>query len=169
MMKPLIALLILFSSLHFTTRPAEAGILIGSFYGNTGKGAIVGAAIGGAVISSSLIALTVNDEPSAELGLFTGFLLSIPFTVGLTLLDVDAALSQDELIQGFQSAFPYIDNPEVLSDIVRSTHQKFEQLAVKNPSSTHAWVRFDRDEILELTQNADLTDTELEHLIASLQ
>jgi len=169
MIKSLVVVSVLLSTFVFSAPRAEAGLLIGALYGSPAKGTIIGAGIGGAVIGSTIIAMQFNNDPSTEVGLFTGFLLSIPFTVGLTLLDINTSLSNEDLVEGLKIAFPNIDHSEIFFNIAETARVKFERIAHANPSAQQALVQFSREEVLQLVGDADLTSAQLEDFVLALQ
>lgn len=158
--KNTVQIFLVVSVIGLSASKAEAGLLIGSAAGNPGKGAVIGASVGAAIFVGNWVAYESVSDPGVVLGLYTAFFFSVPLMGVLTLLDVDAHLSENSIALGLQKAFPQIDNFETIAKIARASKDKLALEARKHPESNVTFIRFSDMEITNLLADSDLGPSE---------
>lgn len=147
-------------AIGLSTSKSEAGLLIGATAGNPGKGAVIGATVGATIFVGNWVAFETIRDPSVALGLYTAFVISIPLMGVLTLLDVDAQVSEDLIAQGLRKSFPQIDSFETITRIARASKEKLAEEARQHPESMMTIIHFSEAEISDLLADSDLAPSE---------
>jgi hypothetical protein len=160
-------------NLIIPTQESNAGLVVGFASGSATAGFVTGFA------GATYFAIQRGKKRERELpsrGMFGNAAERFFFdmdTIAITpfigvVLDVDANLPSDVIIDSLQHSFPFIDNVEIFENIARSTKDKFKKLEVTQ-DMTEISVSFAREEVLDLLSVADITSDQLEEVISALE
>ncbi len=145
-------------------KKSEAGLLIGTLAGNTSTGAIVGGSIGGAWFIAGTV---TKDGPFTtsphgfEWQFYTIFFVAP--AVLTTLLDIDAALPEGQIVEVLKKELYFIDNTELLQTIAAQTKQKaIEQLKAQQDQ---VMISFSESEISQFLRDTDLSEEQHQHVV----
>lgn len=164
MFKKLVLTLAVVTSLFVSAPKAEAGVIVGLIAGDPGKGALIGGGIGLAIGVVTLI--SSGDELDAILNL----VITLPVLTSLgTVLDVDSALTEDELAKAFQNKYAFIDNQESIMNLTKTVKAKFSNFAKNNPKMSSAYISVSYAEVKADLEASDLTNAQIEQIASDLE
>ena len=148
-----ILLTIIFTFNTFTTKKAEAGLIVSGLvlmansHVNEDIAGIVG--LSGMVIAATSSIFFISNK--IPLSTFRPF-----FYIGL---DVDGSIPQAQLAQDFSRRYSFIDNDQIIIKLVEKVKLKFENN--KKPGSKATLVTFSEEEVEDHFAGAELTAEEM--------
>lgn len=161
MFKKLILGILLASSLLVSAPKAEAGLAIGAIAGNASGGRQIGFMFGVVLGGGAFISLI--DIP--------GFgLISAGVIIGVgTLLDVDAALTEDELARAFRNRYVFISSQDSINKLTQRTKSKLTKFAENNLDKSYAYITASSAELAEDLVDSDLSQEQFDMIVKDFE
>ncbi len=89
--------------------------------------------------------------------------------LGLFLLDLDASLPTDQLVEEIQKHLPFIDNKESLQNLATTAKAKFKAQVELNPEAKSVYVTLSRDEVEQALAHVDISSEQNEQVVKFFQ